>query len=263
VPDLGQQLPSSLRAQARWERVGPDRVPAVLIHPDWTSAAPVTVWIHGRTVNKELDPGRYLRWMRAGVAACALDLPGHGERFDAGRQDAAAAFGVLTQMIEEIDGVVEALPRHGPFDPARIAIGGMSLGGMAALGRLTRTHPFTCATVEATTGNWAKAGDRARFTERVAERTRAWEPITHLDGWREVPLLAIHARHDEWVSFDEQAAFIDALRGRYRRPDLIEFVAYDRTGAPHEHIGFGRMSNDAKQRQAAFLAKNLTPSPAV
>ena len=27
---------------------------------------PTIIWIHGRTVSKELDPGRYLRWLRAG-----------------------------------------------------------------------------------------------------------------------------------------------------------------------------------------------------
>jgi len=34
--------------------------------------------MHGRTANKELDPGRYLRLIRAGIAVCAIDLPGHG-----------------------------------------------------------------------------------------------------------------------------------------------------------------------------------------
>src|SRR5262245_11172372 len=75
------QMPSALRANARWQRLGPSDIPALLVHPDWNSGqpAPMVLWMHGRTVNKELDPGRYLRWMRAGIGACAVDLPGHGE----------------------------------------------------------------------------------------------------------------------------------------------------------------------------------------
>jgi len=73
------RLPSSLASRAKSVRFGD--VPALLAHPDWETPAPVVLWMHGRTVSKELDPGRYLRWVRAGIAACAVDLPGHGERF--------------------------------------------------------------------------------------------------------------------------------------------------------------------------------------
>src|SRR4029450_3068251 len=67
-PDAAK-LPSALRANARWLRLGPTpgNIPALITHPDWAPGhlAPVVIWMHGRTVNKELDPGRYLRWMRA------------------------------------------------------------------------------------------------------------------------------------------------------------------------------------------------------
>ena len=91
-------------------------------------------------------------------------------------------------------------------------------------------------------------------------RTHArWQldPIEHLDGWREIPLLALHGRHDEWVPIEGQQAFLDALGRRYRDPGLIEFIRYDRTGAAYEHVGFGRMAADAKSRQSGFFKRWL------
>lgn len=257
------QMPSALRANARWQLLGSSSIPALLAHPDWESGrpAPVMLWMHGRTVNKELDPGRYLRWMRAGIATCAVDLPGHGERKNPILQQADRAFDVVRQMIEEIDGIVESLGAMNVFDMTRIAIGGMSAGGMAALARLCRPHAFCCASVEATTGSWNHQAEREMFRNVTDAEMAALNPIEHLDdhgGWREIPLQAIHARHDEWVPFAGQEAFIHAVRDRYIDPDLIEFITYDRTGAPNEHQGFGKMASDAKDRQRDFLRRWLT-----
>ena len=38
---------------------------------------------------------------------------------------------------------------------------------------------------------------------------------------------------------------------------LVELHTWDETGAPEEHIGFGRFSNDAKNMQTAFFVKHL------
>ncbi len=259
--DLTGQLPSSLRRCSRWERLGgASDIPALLVHPTWNETeppAPVVIWMHGRTVNKETDPGRYLRWMRAGIGACAVDLPGHGERFDEALQQPHRTFDVLTQMLDEIDIIVEALGEFGVFDMNRLAIGGMSAGGMTTLARLCREHPFVCASVEASSGSWMHQRERAMFADRQWSEAAELNPIEHLDTWRAIPFQAIHARLDESVAFAGQAEFIGALRNRYPDPALIDFVVYDRTGAPFEHAGFGRMAADAKNRQRDFLAREL------
>src|SRR6185436_2606689 len=113
--DRFARLPQSLSRRARWERLGPSGVPAMLAHPDWRTPAPVVIWMHGRTAHKELDPGRYLRWLRAGIGACAIDLPGHGERADQALQTGAGTLRVVTQAVEEIAAVVRAL---GAVEPA-------------------------------------------------------------------------------------------------------------------------------------------------
>lgn len=243
-------IPTTLRRHARWlELAG---VPALVVRPGGDEPCPVVLWMHGRTVHKELDPGRYLRWLRVGIGACAVDLPGHGERYDPDLQAPDRALDVVMRMLDEIDPLVEAVLGLGGFDPDRLGIGGVSAGGMSALVRLCRPHGFRCTCVEATTGSWSRQRHRAMFEGRRAE-AEALDPIRHLDGWREIPLLALHARHDEWVAVEGQVEFIETLRARYRRPDLVELVLYERTGAPFEHAGFGRMASDAKNRQLAFL----------
>jgi fermentation-respiration switch protein FrsA (DUF1100 family) len=252
-------LPSALRAGARWRRLGPAGIPVMLAHPSWDSgqAVPLVIWLHGRTAHKELDPGRYLRWLRAGLGVCAVDLPGHGERPEPLLQEARGSLRVIVQMMQEIDEVLGAAAELGPFDLARLGIGGMSAGGMAVLARLCRPHSFRCATVEAATGSWRHQRQRQMFDGISDAEVAALDPLRHLDGWREIPFQAFHSEVDEAVAFAGQREFVDALRARYQAPDLIELVHFERTGAPLEHLGFGRLSAQVKDAQARFLRRWL------
>ncbi len=94
VDDRSADIPSALASQARWVRLGEGDigategvggVPAMLACPDAESGepAPVVIWMHGRTVQKETDPGRYLRWLRAGIGACSVDRRGLYRRLSA------------------------------------------------------------------------------------------------------------------------------------------------------------------------------------
>ncbi|MDG2031729.1 MAG: alpha/beta fold hydrolase [Phycisphaerales bacterium] len=257
MPILGE-LPNSLKRNATHLRLGED-VPAMVIDVEEPSGrSPLFLWIHGRTTHKELDAGRYLRLMRRGIACCALDLPGHGERHEPELHEPDRVLEVIEQMVDELDPVLEELAAMNAFDFDRLAIGGISAGGIVALLRLTREHPFAAAAVEATTGNRA-------FSSAIAfpepERLERINVIDHLENWREVPLLALHNRHDEWIKAEGQEAFIAALRKHYRDPAQVEFHVYeDLSGAPHEHAGFGRFAADAKERQVGFLERILRPA---
>ncbi|MDX2114295.1 MAG: prolyl oligopeptidase family serine peptidase [Planctomycetota bacterium] len=272
------ELPEALRRQSVTASLG--GVPALLAHPEagWQEAGarpaarPVMIWMHGRTVNKELDPGRYLRWIRAaggGIAACALDLPGHGERFDAARQGSDATLEIVEQMAREVDSVVEALGEarwRGAFDLSRVGIGGMSAGGMVTLVRLTRAHSFRCAAVEATAGDFDMMSHFVAFSTRGGrdpERrlARALNPVAHLEAWRPVPLLALHSEADEWVPIAAIRSLVEELKKRYAAAgadaETVELKTWERTGAPNEHAGFGRVASAAKDAQLAFLQKWL------
>lgn len=252
-------------------RLGDD-VPALVMHPDWETPAPVVVWMHGRTAHKELDPGRYLRWMRAGIAAVSLDLPGHGERFDRTAHGPGRTVETVTQMYEEIDGVVDEIGGLGPFDMDRMAIGGMSAGGMATLRRLCDPHRFKAAAVECTSGDL----DRLYFeagvdlgVEHDRDAVAEIDPAAHLDGFAPLPALVLHGELDAMIPVEIQRGFVGKLRERFvaagSAGDQVAFRVFPETGAPSEHAGFGRHSNEAKAIQTAFLARALgvEPVPAV
>jgi alpha-beta hydrolase superfamily lysophospholipase len=270
--DRFAQFPRALAERARVTRFGD--VPVLLAHPDWDTSVPTVLWLHGRTVNKELDPGRYLRWLRAGIAACAIDLPGHGERAVAAMQEPRGTIDVLAQAVGEIDSVVEHLAGNewgGVFDLDRLAIGGMSAGGMVALRRACEPHTFVCASVEGTTG-WLEGlyfpekvglpARGARFVSTQApERVREMDPSAHLGTFRPIPLLALHSEADQVVAWGVQRRFLEMLRGRYAQvgadPAMVESKTWAMTGAPQEHSGFGRVTNDAKNTQVEFFARCL------
>ncbi len=260
-------LPASLRECTRFTTLGPTNIPALIAHPDWAKPAPTLIWLHGRTVSKELDNGRYLRLVRAGIATCAIDLPGHGERLDHRLQQPGAVFELLERGIAEIDAVVAALaapPLAGLFDPNRLALGGMSAGGMITLRRLCGPHPFVCAAVEGTAGNlgmlYGPDGPRAEFVPADPTiRTRALahlDPIAHLETWRPIPLLALHSEADQVVPVACIRTFVEALTPR-SADQPVSLVTWPTTGAPLEHNGFGLKANDAKNAQVEFLVRNL------
>ena len=267
------KLPASLAERSRVTRLVPDRVPggipALMVHPDWISPAPTVLWMHGRTAYKELDSGRYLRWVKAGIAAVAIDLPGHGERRDERGEAAAHTMNVLGELIGEIDWVVDALADpvwQGVFDLDRIAIGGMSMGGMATLRRLCDRHEFKCAAVECTSGDLdglyhPEHGSKPWGLTYPPEKTAPLDPAQNLAGFAPLPLLALHSEADAIVPWRVQEGFLKRLREHYRArgadPGLVVRKTWAATGATEEHSGFGRVSNEAKTVQTEFLVKWL------
>jgi alpha-beta hydrolase superfamily lysophospholipase len=264
MPDVSGDLPASVREKSCAMVLA--GVPALVVHPAFDTRvdaasgrvlhgdrAPVLLWMHGRTANKELDPGRYLRLVRAGIATVAVDLPGHGARMDDALQQPERTLELVERMVGEIDPIIEAMCATGWFDHSRLAIGGMSAGGMAALIRLCAAHPFRAACVECTTGSLSWQRNRAMFDPPRAARL---DPIQHLDAWRALPLLVLHNTLDAWVAVEGQREFVEALRAR-GVANAVEMHEFSETGAPHEHAGFGRFGGDAKDRLTNFLVKHL------
>lgn len=265
MPTRFDTLPTSLRQQARLMTLA--GVPALVVHPDWQRPAPLVLWMHGRTADKELDPGRYQRWMRAGIAACAMDLPGHGQRAEPGRQGPGESLGVIAQAVGEVDQVLASLREECPglIDDRRVGIGGMSLGGMVALRRLCEPHAFHCAAVESTTG-WLmelyhptldQPAGRITPIGHTVEEIEPVDPMAHIGSFRPIPLLVLHSEADQVVPWSGQREFVERLRARYGTlgadPAMIETLIWPSTGAPQEHSGFGKVASAAKDAQTAFL----------
>jgi fermentation-respiration switch protein FrsA (DUF1100 family) len=88
--------------------------------------------------------------------------------------------------------------------------------------------------------------------------------MRHMGTFRPIPMLALHSESDRLVPFASMLSFVEALREHYRSRGAdapIEFVTWPETGAPEEHSGFGRFSNDAKNKQVEFLTRWLRPLP--
>jgi dienelactone hydrolase len=214
------------------------------------------VWMHGRTARKELDPGRYLRLMRSGIAVCAVDLPGHGDRMDEALHGSNRVLDIVLQMRNELDGVTLGAIEALGVDSSRVALGGMSAGGMAAIARLCSAHRFRSAMLQATTGDWtcleAWTAMHAQSQGAIVELN----PIAHLDNWRPLPVLAVHSETDAWISWPHQQRFLQAVAAR-GETGLVQVQRFKETGAPFEHVGFGRYAAQVKEDERAFLVETL------
>jgi len=250
---LALKFPSTLRRASHWCRLVDGSVPVVVMRPENRPVGPLPflLWFHGRTVTKEIDSGRYLRLIRAGIGCVAVDLPGHGERLDEAMLDGHRTLEVVEQAAAEVDAILRDLEQF-DLDMSRAVIGGMSAGGMTAILRGCSPHPFCGILLEATTGDWESQRSRPMYQPALVARLN---PIEHLSQWRDIPLLALHCELDEWVALEGQRKFVDAVRAKSSHPQKIELHAYPATGAPHEHMGFGRMAGDAKRRGTEFVAK--------
>ena len=231
-------------------------VPTLLVRND-DKPRPFILWMHGRTADKELDAGRYLRYVRRGINVCAVDMPGHGERHKEEFQEPERILEVIQAMVGELDDVLTGLGEIGGFDLNNCAIGGMSAGGIAAIMRLLRAHPFQAVVLEATMGSWRTKRDHPIFSGLSEVQFDDMNPVEHLQDWKEIPVLAFHNRHDQWIPYAAQFEFISAIQARYEDPDIVEFVSFDHTGAPHEHMGFGRQAAFVKEVQVEFVARHL------
>ena len=78
--------------------------------------------------------------------------------------------------------------------------------------------------------------------------------------------MRLHSEADELVPYSVQARFIEQLRGHYEtrdaKPEMVELLTWPETGAPQEHLGFGRHSNEAKNRVVEFYSQHLLGSDA-
>lgn len=290
------RLPRYLEERAKWVRFdGPGarpeggtsglfggvqrQIPTLLAHPEQgifvgaraEKSAPLMIWMHGRQAHKELDPGRYLRWLRAGIGVCAIDMPGHGERADEAMQGPETSLEIIQHVADhEIDHLISSLRASAyadAFDFGRIGIGGMSLGGITTLVRLCREHDFACATVEACAGDFGPMQGRKGFRVEgdrdagLSDLARRLEPASHLEAWRAIPLLALHSEKDMWVPVACIRNFVEQLREHHAAigadPELVRLKTWEETGAEYEHIGFGKVSNEAKNVQTEFLGEWL------
>lgn len=274
-------LPTTLRNNTTFTRLGPDVPALIATPPEATTPTPALLWMHGRTAHKELDNGRYLRLLRANIASIALDLPGHGERKQPGLDDHSLTPTVINQMLEELPEVLQDLKDNHPnIDTNRIIIGGMSAGGMVAARACYNAKDYPAAIraliMESSTGWLKNLYDSDIETPdghlgKVNHTGEAAALVTHLDTrqqldqdpapWPTIPVLALHSEADRTVPIICQQGFINTLKDIYQSrsedPNQITLHTWPTTGAPFEHAGFGKVASEAKSLVTDFCTKHL------
>ncbi len=209
-------------------QVGGQQVVGMVHIPDGAGPFPVVIFLHGFTGSKveahRLFVGQARDLARAGIASLRFDFRGNGDSegefsemtLMRNREDAAAALKFVLQCAE--------------FDPARIGVLGMSMGGMVAVFTLADIPEFKVGVL------WnAVANSRDRVAARIAPESLAKlgdDDVVDNGGWgvgarflRELgevdpletarnikaPMLVIGATADEAVPYSQAVAYRDVF----------------------------------------------------
>ncbi len=227
----------------RWEG---ERLPSILLMPEQTGTlVPAALLLHGFTLDKERisdSVGHAL--LRLGVASLALDLPLHGERFEAlDPTRLKTPFELVRRWraaLEECAVALSYLREHPQVDPNRLSLVGYSLG--AFLGLKVAASDASVRSVIL-----AAAGDLPDYIPFVSVARMLADPVKLIRRLAGRPLLMVHGRWDRTIPPEQAERLFQAAPG----PKTIRW--WD-----SGHILPPAAIDDA----ALWLADSLSASPA-
>jgi pimeloyl-ACP methyl ester carboxylesterase len=238
--------------------------------PDDTDRLPTVVFVHGFANNRMETGSSFSRMSRLlddhGIASVRFDLSGHGE------SDGDFFDVTITGEIAETTSVVRTVRDLGFADPARIALVGMSMGGVVAgivaaeepgIRALCLWSPAAVAPFEIGSG-YLKGRDIAAeisakgYFDADGHRISPAlvEDISGLDVYGRSsaytgPVRIIHGDHDDIAPIAYARRYLDHYTGNAE----LEVVQ----GADH---GWGSVPHRARLHQATltFLREHLEPA---
>jgi predicted peptidase len=185
-----------------------DRVPLVLaLHGQASTRDTVPPWFGQRSLESLYGPA--LRPL--GAIIVAPDAPKNNWT------DPVAERAMLDLM--------EEMKTRYPIDTMRTLVTGHSMGGMGSWFLVNRHPKAFRAAVPLTSFPLvrhtpiSRAGLGAAFDAMAKDNTGAWTA-----PYRDVPVYAIHSRHDESVPFAAESTLVAMIKAR---GGLVEFVAVD------------------------------------
>ncbi|HEX3588148.1 MAG TPA: alpha/beta hydrolase [Pseudonocardiaceae bacterium] len=207
-------------------------VPGLLWTPSSaTGPLPAVLLGHGRTADKRMLDTLAHAFVRRGLAAVAIDAPGHGERrvdpdADWPRPDAG-------QAAREWRAGVGMLVDHGRIDGSALGYWGVSMGASLGISFLAESPGIRAAVLGLMHPNWpAPPGDRIR-----ADARRLTCPVLFLVNWDDqlVPVAQAGELFDLIGSTDKRLHAYPGGHGQLPQEAITaseEFLTVRLEGAP-------------------------------
>lgn len=180
---------------------------------------PVVIFYHGFTSSKLVYSYFAVALAQAGFRVVMPDAPQHGARFSGDEQGRLGQFWpILHGSLTEFAGLRDALVQAGLVEDNRLAVAGASMGGMAALGIMTRHPEVKCVASLMGSGYFTTLA-RTLFPpqdDQGLDATLAplasWEVTHALPQLANRPLLLWHGEADDVVPAVETFRLQQALQ---------------------------------------------------
>ncbi len=222
---------------------------------------PTIFFHHGFTSSKEIYSYFGYLLAQVGYRVILPDAPLHGARADGGESRLLANFWpILQNNVDELGIVKESFVSRGLADPARLGVGGVSMGGMVTMASLVRFPWVKVAACLMGSGYFNALSEHlfpVYTAGNIAQREAFQRAHAPLLSWdisgktallTERPLFVWHGEEDDVVPFGESQRLRDEMKANGNDANLT-FLA--EPGAKH------RVSVHASAQATAFFRQHL------
>ena len=221
--------------------IGTDAIPALRIAPVGVfGPLPCIVLQHGYGADK-YDLAQIAE-VAAGLGFVTIlpDAWGHGERYDPTVPNFTNSFSanyfveVVRHVADDLGQIVASLRQDATLDPARILLGGFSLGGMTSI-MATERDPAIAGVLAMAGGVAPESLEAALGMERADPAHLEWIAIQDMGLAANAaklaprPVLLIHGRQDDRLPVAGSVRLFEAARSAYADPDRLQLRLYDAT----------------------------------
>ncbi|WP_039055522.1 esterase [Enterobacter sp. Bisph1] len=188
---------------------------------------PCVVFYHGFASSKLVYSYFAVALAQAGFRVVMPDAPEHGARFSGNVERRLHQFWqILRGNLEEFAALRDALLARELIDKQRLAVGGASMGGMTALGIMTRHAEVRCVASLMGSGYFTSLAPRLfppltvtnpqqqREFDAIIAPLAEWEVSTQLARVADRPLLLWHGEEDDVVPAAESLRLQQALQAQ-------------------------------------------------
>ncbi len=222
---------------------------------------PCVVFYHGFTSSKLVYSYFAVALAQAGFRVIMPDAPDHGARFSGNAERRLRQFWqILQDNLEEFAALRDALHQRNLIEDNRLAVGGASMGGMTALGIMTRHPEVRCVASLMGSGYFTSlartlfpplevtnAAQQETFDAILAPLAK-WEVTGQLERVADRPLLLWHGEADDVVPAAESFRLRQALADTQRDARLTTLWE---AGVAH------RITPQALEATVSFFSRHL------